>query len=109
MQIASALSTLSSVPAIAQDIEEQFRGPLAGRRPDLILLFISTQLSASFEELLSMLRSSLKPRQIVAVTAESIIGTDQEVERTAAVSAMSMMIDGPNALISAFHLGEEEW
>src|SRR4051812_41715999 len=109
MQIASALSTLSSAPAIAQDIEEQFKKPLAGRRPDLILLFISMQLSASFEELLALLRTSLKPRQMVAVTAESIIGLDQEVERSAAVSAMSMTLDGPNALITAFHLGEEEW
>lgn len=106
MQIASALSTLASPPALAQDIEGQLKTSLAGA-PDLLLVFISYTLADSFEAIVTMLRGAMQPRHLLAVAAESILGADQEVERLPAVSALA--ITCPTATLHAFHLSEDEW
>lgn len=106
MQIASALSTLSSPPALAQDIEGQLKSAMADP-PDLLLLFVSYTLADSFEAIVSMVRGALQPRNLLAVAAESILGADQEVERLPAVSALA--ITCPTATLHAFHLPEDEW
>jgi small ligand-binding sensory domain FIST len=104
MRIASALSTLGSAPAIAQDLESQLA---ASPAPDLVLVFISYNLADSFESIVTLLRTSLKPAHLLAVVGESIIGPDQEVERLPAVSALA--ISAPGAILHAFHLAQDEW
>jgi small ligand-binding sensory domain FIST len=104
MQITSALSTLSSAPAIAQDIESQMASSPAS---DLLLLFISYTLVDSFESIVTLLRTSLKPAHLLAVVGESIIGPDQEVERLPAVSALA--VSAPGAILHSFHLAQDEW
>jgi small ligand-binding sensory domain FIST len=106
MQIASALSTLGSPPALAQDIEGQLKGALSGA-PDLLLVFVSYSLVESFEPIVSMIRGALQPRHLLAVAAESILGADQEVERLPGVSALA--ITCPTATLHAFHLPEDQW
>jgi small ligand-binding sensory domain FIST len=106
MHIASALSTLSSVPALAQDIEGQLKANLPGA-PDLLLVFVSYTLVESFEPIVTMLRTGMQPRHLLAVAAESILGTDQEIERSAAVSALA--ISSPAAALHTFHMAEDEW
>src|SRR5437016_2041446 len=103
MHIASALSTLSTVQAIAQHIELQIKSSLASTnagRPDLLMVFLTSSLAGSFEPLMSMLRGSLLPGVLVAVTAESILGGDKEVDRVPAVSALA--ISAPNAQFHGF-------
>ena len=104
MQITSALSTLSSAPAIAQDIEGQMA---SSPGPDLLLLFVSYSLADSFESIVTLLRTSLKPVHLLAVVGESIIGPEQEVERLPAVSALA--ISAPDAILHSFHLAQDEW
>ncbi|HEY4330185.1 MAG TPA: FIST N-terminal domain-containing protein [Phycisphaerae bacterium] len=105
MRVASALSALASPPAIAQDIEGQLA---ATRPPDLLLVFVSYALADAFESIVTMLRQALKPVHLLAVAAESIIGVDQEVERSSAVSALA--IDMPkDAILHSFHIAEDEW
>jgi small ligand-binding sensory domain FIST len=106
MQIASALSTLGSPPAIAQDIEGQLKTTMADP-PDLLLVFVSYTLADAFEAVVAMLRGAMGPRHLLAVAAESILGADQEVERLPAVSALAIRC--PTATLHAFHLSEEEW
>lgn len=106
MQVVSALSTLGSVPAMAQDIEGQIRTALR-HSPDLLLLFISASLAESFPQIVSMIRSAIGPTHLLAVGGESIIGADQEIERTAAISALA--ISAPGAQWHSFHLAEDQW
>lgn len=107
MRIASAISTLESAPAAAQDIEAQIKSQLP-TSPDLLLLFVS-QHAASFESLGRMIRSALVPAEMIAVSAESVIGVDQEVERTAGVSAFAISLGGADASIKSFYISEDQW
>jgi small ligand-binding sensory domain FIST len=104
MKIAAALSTLTSAPAIAQDLEGQLGSSGA---PDVLLVFISYNLAESFEAIVTRLRSGLKPVHLLAVVGESIIGPDQEIERLPAVSALALWT--PNAILHSFHLAQDEW
>ncbi len=105
MHIASALSTLSSPPAISQDLEAQIKPNVP--RPDLLLIFISSKLSDEFTQIVQLLKDSLRPRHLLAVLGESIIGPDQELERTAAVSALAL--SASDIQIHSFHLAEDQW
>jgi small ligand-binding sensory domain FIST len=107
MHLASALSnppTLTPPATIAREIETQLALPKA---PDLLLLFISYSLASSFKEIVDLLRSAIKPTHLLAVVGESIVGTDREVERLPAVSALA--ITCPEAVVHTFHLAEEQW
>jgi small ligand-binding sensory domain FIST len=106
LKIASALSTLSSVPAMAQDIEAQIQSALQ-TPPDLLLLFVSYQLADTFGSIVSMVRESLKPMHLLAVAGESVLGAQQEIERSPAVSALA--ISCPSANLRSFHLAAVDW
>jgi small ligand-binding sensory domain FIST len=104
MRIASALSTLSSTPAIAQDIEAQLA---LKQPPDLLLVFITQPLTGEFQAITSLLQHTLKPAHMLGVIAESVVGPDQEVERVPAVSALA--IAGAGAALHSFRLDEDNW
>ncbi len=106
MQITSALSTLSSAPAIAQDIEGQIKSVMAAP-PDLLILTISQQLAADFAGIVRMLRQAIRPTHLLAVAGESILGADQEIERAPAVSALALSL--PGVKLHTFHLAAEDW
>ncbi len=104
MRIASALSTLTSTPAIAQDIEAQLA---LTQPPDLVMLFITQPLAAEFSAIVSLLRHTLKPAHLLAVIAESVLGQNQEVEHAPAVSALALA--GAGAALHSFRLDESQW
>ncbi len=74
---------------------------------DLLVVSITQQLQEHFLEILGNLRTSLRPRHLLAMTAESVIGGDQELERVPAASAMVMQL--PGVKINTFHLTDDDW
>ena len=107
MRIASALSTLDATAEIWIDLERQLKDQLQGEDVDVLLVFVSAEWAPAFQLLITPLRTAMQPRHLLAVIAESVIGTDQEIERTRAVSALALSL--PGAALNTFHLGEEEW
>jgi small ligand-binding sensory domain FIST len=107
MRIASALSTLDSTGELWIDIERQLKAGLGGESVDVLLVFISAEWGPAFQLIVTPLRTALQPKHLLAVIAESVIGTDQEIERTRAVSALGMSL--PGATLNTFHLAEDEW
>ncbi|HVT83523.1 MAG TPA: FIST N-terminal domain-containing protein [Phycisphaerae bacterium] len=104
MRIASALSTLSSTPAIGQDIEAQLA---LSHPPDLLLVFITQPLLSEFQPIVNLLQHALKPAHMLAVIAESVVGPGQEIERAPAVSALAFA--GAGAALHSFRLDEDQW
>lgn len=104
MRIASALSTLSAPAALAQDIEAQLAFPTP---PDALLVFVSQPLAAHFEAIIRSLHNAIRPAHLLAVTAESVIGADQEVERSPAVSALAIHV--PEGTLHSFRISEDQW
>jgi small ligand-binding sensory domain FIST len=96
---------------MAQDLEGQVMAGMGAERVDLLMVFVSASLAGGFEELVGMLRGSLNPRHVMAVTAESVIGNDQDVERGGAASVLAMSMAGAKGKVGVhpFHLAEEDW
>jgi small ligand-binding sensory domain FIST len=109
MRIASAISSLSSQDAMLHDLEEQLKGSLQNQTPDLLLIFISSALIDRFADLVAQLKALLQPKNLLAVSAESVIGNDQEIERAPALSALAMSFGGKSVNVATFHISEDEW
>jgi small ligand-binding sensory domain FIST len=107
MQIASALSTMPTADETCADIERQLRATLGDARIDLLLLFITSEWTTEFSTIVASLRTALHATETLAVIAESVLGTDREVERTAAVSAMAFYLS--SGRLTTFHMAEDEW
>ena len=106
MRIASAISELSPPARMAEHLAMQLEASHA-HPVDLLVVSITQQLQEHFLEILGNLRTSLRPRHLLAMTAESVIGGDQELERVPAASAMVMQL--PGVKINTFHLTDDDW
>lgn len=65
-----------------------------GSEPDLMLVFMTQQHLLDGERILARLRSALRPRVLLAASAESVIGDMREIERSAGISALAAHLPG---------------
>ena len=59
---------------------------MVGLRPDVAMLFVTAPHSRAMGDLVDVVRAALGPRVLVGATAVSVIGGNEEIEETAAVS-----------------------
>jgi small ligand-binding sensory domain FIST len=99
--------------ARGQSAETVARGLLAalpnacGGAPDLVLLFFTAPLRDEAEDLARRLRNTLEPRVFVAVSGESVIGGEEEVEQEPAASLLAGRL--PDVELQPFRIGASEW
>jgi small ligand-binding sensory domain FIST len=83
---ASALSTEpDSSKALAATASDLASG-LAGRKPDLVAVFVSHHHGEAIESLGASVAQRTGARNVIGCTGESIVGTSQEIERGPALS-----------------------
>ncbi len=82
MIIRSALSTDTDPRGAAAEICEA----VAGFAPDVAALWISPHYGPEYEDVVSRVRDTLNPRNLIGCTGESIIGPNAEVESAPAVA-----------------------
>jgi small ligand-binding sensory domain FIST len=112
MEFASAVVELASPPTPAEtpglietllaDIEEE-----SSIAPDFAALFFTGALGDAAREVAQGVRERLTPRVFVGVSAESVVGNSQEVERRPGVSLLVGKL--PNVTLQPFHLRADEW
>jgi len=107
MQFASALSEISDPQRLAEHLVLQVNAQHMPATVDLVLLFVNAELQPVIHDIAKQVRSELHARHILAVTAESVIGTDKEIERKPAASLLAMHL--PDVSINAFHIADDEW
>jgi small ligand-binding sensory domain FIST len=90
---ASALSghldTRTAATEIAGDLYDHLGGSC-----DLVVLFGSFHHRAAFAEAAESIRQTINPRAMLGVTAESVLGVDQELEGLAGMAAMAFRLPG---------------
>ncbi len=107
MRIASAICVGDQPAVLAAELTHQLQSQLQGAPVDLVVAFVTIQLAPAFPEVLATLQKQLAARSLLACTAESVLGVDREIERSAAVSALAMSL--PGITVKPFHLAEDEW
>ncbi len=85
----------------------QLKAGVSAPIPDLLVLFVTGPLQPHFERIAAELRAAINPRIMIGCTAESVLGSDREIERVPAASALLMSL--PGAVIDTFHFADEEW
>lgn len=107
MRIVSGISIQDDPQVVATELSEQIAAGMGGVQPDLIMMFVTAAHQPAIANISRAIRQQLKPKQFLGVTAESIIGSESEVERKPAASIMAMSFD--DVRIESFHIAQEEW
>src|SRR4051812_42578791 len=105
MPFAAALSTQPQTAQALAEVCAQVRASLPDT-PDLAVLFFSGHHAEDAALLGRGVREQFQPRCLIGCIGESIIGNDQEVERTPAVSLWAAKFAAPVTL-EPFHLALE--
>ena len=82
-------AAISEHPVAAQAVGELSGAvleQLGGRRPDVLVAFISPHFGGAAEDIGGVLRAVLEPRALLGSTNHAVCGTGREVEGTAAIS-----------------------
>src|SRR5207249_1419455 len=94
MKCVSALSTLKDTGAAFSDVSDRVAGGLSGEPADVALIFSSPHHAQALGRFGRDLRRRGLARHVIGCTGESIIGEDQEVEGTPALSLWSARLPG---------------
>ena len=87
--ISGHLDTRTAATEVAGDLYDHLGGGC-----DLVLLFGSFHHRAAFAEAADTIRQTISPRTMLGVTAESVLGVDQELEGVAGLAAMALRLPG---------------
>jgi small ligand-binding sensory domain FIST len=90
---ASAVSGHLDTRTAAMELAEQLDDGIGGRC-DLVVFFASYHHRAAFAEAAESIRETLHPRVMLGVTAESVLGGDQELEGLVGMSALALRMPG---------------
>lgn len=78
-----------------------------GQEPDLAVLFFSAAVLPQAAELVAGVRERLRPKVLLGVSCEGVIGGGLEVERAPAAAIFAGVL--PGVTIQPFHIGLREW
>lgn len=102
MQILTALSTTAATEEALEDVCRDVAAGLSGRSADLAFVFFSPDHADSAALLVATIRERLRPTILLGCSAESVIGSAQEVEGR---SALCLWVGHlPGAGLTPFHL-----
>jgi len=83
---ASSLSTNPDSDAAIEEVVRGVQAGLAGRKPDLAVVFVSHDHGTAIEQLGPRLAAKTGARVVLGCTGEGVVGAAREVERGAAIS-----------------------
>jgi len=106
MQFVSSVSQQPEVRQMAAGLTEGV-GESLGAEPDLAVLFFTGALLPEAVALVSGVRSALRPKVLLGVSCEGVIGGDREIERSPGAALFAGTLPGVN--IHPFHIGLREW
>lgn len=87
--VSGHLDTRTAASEVAGDLFDHI-----GAECDLVVAFVSFHHRAAFPEAMEAFQQTLRPKSLIAVTAESVLGVDQELEGLAGFAALAMRIPG---------------
>ncbi|MCH7546880.1 MAG: FIST C-terminal domain-containing protein [Planctomycetes bacterium] len=92
---ASAISGHLDTRTAGMEVAEQLHDALGGTC-DLVVLFVTFHHVAAFEHVADHIRTTLSPRVMMGVTAETVLGGDDELDGLAGLSAIALRLPGAN-------------
>ncbi|HEX6304932.1 MAG TPA: FIST N-terminal domain-containing protein [Anaerolineales bacterium] len=91
---ASAMTTESEADQAVQALTAGLASQMTGADPDLVALFLSADFTHQTRDIVHQLLVALNPRVLVGCTAEGVIGSAEEIERSPAISLVAGHLPG---------------
>ncbi|MCZ6836950.1 MAG: FIST C-terminal domain-containing protein [Planctomycetota bacterium] len=92
--ISGHFDTRTAAMEVAESLHAGLSGGDSGGGCDLVIMFASFHHAAAFSEASEVIRSTLNPKVMMGVTAESVLGGDDELEGAAGLSALALRLPG---------------
>ncbi len=93
-RFASALSVSAKSDVAFREVVDGLKSELAGRRPDLVAVFVSHHHGSAIEDLGPRIARELSAAAVIGCTGESIVGGTREVENGPALAAWAAVMPG---------------
>jgi small ligand-binding sensory domain FIST len=106
MRFASALTIKKDWTEAVEDLTRQVRAQLGPAKTDLALLFVHPEFLPDIERLVASLRQTVGARHLLGCTGAGIIGGNEEVEGSPAVSLLVGQL--PDVGIAPFSIAQAE-
>ncbi len=94
MRWASAVSGHKSIRKAVAQTSQEIQSQLEGRRPDLILIFVSDYFAADYEKIPNLVAEFANGAMIVGCSAGGVIGGGREVEQGPGFSMTAALLPG---------------
>ncbi len=101
-----ALSELMESGSAVEECLRALEGPLAGRRPDLVLAFVSPHHRDSYALIQETLLGRLEPRALAGCTGGGVIGAARELEEVPGLSVTAAVL--PGVRVAVRHVSDED-
>jgi small ligand-binding sensory domain FIST len=90
----STLSDAAALPQALDDVASAAEQSLKGQKPDLCLVFISSNFLSGYETVIPYLQARLGPRVILGCSGGGVVGSGREVEHHPALALTVAVLPG---------------
>ncbi len=94
MRWVSALSDATSLPEALDETIAKIKKDLNGVKPDLCLVFVSSDFLSGYESIAGKLQSALGPKVILGCSGGGVVGDGREVEHRSALALTAAILPG---------------
>ena len=100
----STLSDAATLPQALEEVASAAEESLKGQKPDLCLVFISSQFLSGYETVIPFLTARLGPRVILGCSGGGVVGNGREIEHHAALAITVAVL--PDVMLTPFRVAD---
>jgi small ligand-binding sensory domain FIST len=104
MKWISTLSDAAFLPQALEEVASAAEQSLKGQKPDLCLVFISSQFLLGYESVIPFLQARLGPRVILGCSGGGVVGNGLEVEQRPALALTAAVL--PDVTLTPFRVAD---
>lgn len=104
MRWVSALSEAATLPQALEDVIASLHRQLEGQKPDLLLVFVSSDFLPGYDSIAPRLQAELAPRLVLGCSGGGVVGQGREIEHRSALSVTAAVL--PDVTLTPFRVAE---
>src|SRR4051812_47839310 len=104
MRWVTALSDAKSLPAALEETIHKIQDTLGGQKPDLCLIFVSSEFRGGYETIAPAIQSTIGPRVILGCSGGGVVGDGREVEHAPALTISVAIL--PDVTLTPFRVAD---
>jgi small ligand-binding sensory domain FIST len=104
MRWVSALSEAKTLPLALEETIHQIQESLGGEKPDLCLIFVSSEFRSGYESIAAAIQAGLKPKVIMGCSGGGVVGNGREIEHEPALTVTAAVL--PDVTLTPFRVAD---